>query len=97
MVEDVTSVSQTKDVSILTARLSGVFCVSMKVDSKALDISKLQPGYASKWIAFHRNEVLASGATLQDVTRQLSKEQKEAKPLLFRIPSADVSLAPIGV
>ena len=69
----------------------------MKKTNKALNLSKLHPTYEQQWVAFDGNEVLASGETLQDVTNQLSEEQRRTKPLLFRVPATDVSLSPLDV
>lgn len=61
-----------------------------------IDPSRVKGGlnkYAGQYVVLStNNEVLGSGATYEDATRNLSKKDDVA---IFTIPEADVDIAPI--
>lgn len=45
--------------------------------------------YAGKWVAFSKNRIVASGASLPEVMRKVPRPTSRVKPTVFLVPRRD--------
>ena len=63
-----------------------------------LKLDELQLAHENEWVALDavHKELLGSSPTLDDLLASLSEEEKVAEPILFKVPSSDITLSPLG-
>jgi len=55
------------------------------------NLKEIQADYAEKWIAIADEKIVASGATFDEVEKQVADKYPREEILILRIPAGDIS------